>query len=633
MDANRAPPTRVAWYPSKAMGAELQALREEMDRAVAGRTLCSAFAQTAARRPDVPALKWKDASGAWQGITWRQYRERVRAMTLALRELGLGRGDFAVIQTRNRPEHVIADLAILHAGATPVSLYNTLSPEQIEYVAGHCEAKVAIVEDGAFLARFREVHPRLPKLRHLVVVEPDAAAGENALAWSDLEQRGAQLAAKDEGAFDASWKAVQPDDLATLIYTSGTTGPPKGVMDTHRALLWMVEAYKRLEDLDHEAHVISYLPLAHAAERAASHWIGVAQGWTTYFCPEPTKLLETMREVRPTRFVGVPRVWEKLHAGIHAGIAAEPDEAKRTLVRAAVAAGVERVRLEQTGKPVPPELAEKLAAVAPVFEGIRARIGLDRVERAAAGAAPSSREVLEFFHAIGVPIYEVWGMSELGAVGTAHPIGRNRIGKVGQAMPGVELRIADDGELLYRAPNLMKGYYRDPEKTAETIDADGWLHTGDVATVDEDGYVAIVDRKKELIITAGGKNISPANLEALLVRHPLVGQAIAIGDRRPYITALVVLDPEVAPAWARARGIAATSVRELASHPEVCAEIDRAVAAANEHVSRVEQIKRHTVLADEWTAASGELTPTLKLKRRVIHARYAAVIERMYAAD
>jgi long-chain acyl-CoA synthetase len=261
---------------------------------------------------------------------------------------------------------------------------------------------------------------------------------------------------------------------------------------------------------------------------------------------------------------------------------------------------------------------------------LRARIGLDRCERAAAGAAPSSREVLEFFNALGIPINEVWGMSELGCVGTAHPRDGIRVGRVGRAMPGVEVKIADDGELLYRAGNVMKGYYKEPEKTAETIDPDGWLHTGDIATIDDDGYVAIVDRKKELIITAGGKNISPANLEAALIRHPLIGQAAAIGDRRPYLTALVVLDPEIAPAWARARGIGTTTLADLATHPDVVAEIDRAVREANEHVSRVEQIRRHTVLAAEWTPASGELTPTMKLKRRVIAERYASEIERMY---
>ena len=615
------------------MGNDLEALRREMDRAIAGRTLCSAFADTVASRPDEPALRWKDAAGAWQSNTWRQYRERVRDMTLALRDLGLGRGDFAVIQTRNRPEHVIADLAILHAGATPVSLYNTLSPEQIEYITGHCEAKVAIVEDGAFLARFHQVLARLPKLQHIVVVEPEAAAGENALAWSDVEARGAQLAAKDGGAFDASWKAVQPEDVATLIYTSGTTGHPKGVMDTHRAVFWMFESFARHDPIQPGAQVISYLPLAHAAERTGSHWLGVVHGFTTNFCPDPTKLLEMLREVRPTRFGSVPRVWEKLYAGIQAGLAAEQNESLRTMVQAAIAAGVERVRLEQRGEPVPPDLAARLEMAAPVFAGIRARIGLDRVDRAVVGAAPSSREVLEFFCALGVQLYEVWGMSEIACVGTAQPVGKVRLGKVGRAQPGVELRIAEDGELLFRAPSVMKGYYKDPEKTAEALDADGWLHTGDIATIDDDGFVAIVDRKKELIITAGGKNISPANIEAALVRHPLVSQAIAIGDRRSYVTALVVLDPEVAPAWARARGITAASVRDLASHPDVLAEVERAVAAANEHFSRVEQVKRHTVLADEWTPATGELTPTMKLKRRVILAKYADAIERMYAGD
>lgn len=609
---------------------DLQVARRELDRAIEGRTLCTAFAETVASRGDESALRWRGRDGAWHGLSWGEYRERVRDMALALRAMGLGRGDFALIQTRNRPEHVIADLAILHAGATPVSLYNSLSPEQIEYIAAHCEARVAVVEDAAFLERFLSIRARLPRLEHIVVVDPEGASGEGASAWDDVLARGRGLAARDPGVFEASWRAVKPDDVATLIYTSGTTGPPKGVMDTHRALLWMCESYRRLDTPRGESRLLSYLPLAHAAERTATHWFGVVQGGTTYFCPDPTKLVEVLREARPTRFVGVPRVWEKLMAGIHAGIAAEPDESKRALVQGAIAAGIERVRLEQRGQSVPAELAAKLAALAPVLDAIRGKVGLGQIERAAAGAAPSSPDVLEFFHAIGVPIYEVWGMSELGSVGTAHPIGGNRIGRVGRAMPGVELRIADDGELLYRAPNVMKGYYKDPGKTAEAIDSDGWLHTGDVATLDADGYLAIVDRKKELIITAGGKNISPANLEAALVRHPLVGQAIAIGDRRPYVTALLVLDPEVAPAWARARGIAASGVRELASHPDVLAEIDRAVAAANEHFSRVEQIKRHTVLADEWTTATGELTPTLKLKRRIIHEKYAAAIDRMY---
>ena len=285
-------------------------------------------------------------------------------------------------------------------------------------------------------------------------------------------------------------------------------------------------------------------------------------------------------------------------------IAAEPDEGRRALVQAAIEAGLQRVRLEQRGQPIPPELAAKLEAMAPVLQLLRARIGLDSCERAAAGAAPSSREVLEFFNAIGIPIYEVWGMSELGCVGTAHPIGQIRVGKVGRAMAGVEVRLADDGELLYRAGNVMKGYYREPEKTSETIDADGWLHTGDIATIDADGYVAIVDRKKELIITAGGKNISPANLETALIRHPLIGQAAAIGDRRPYVTALVVLDPEMAPAWARARGITDTKLTSLAEEPQVLAEIERAVHEANEHFARVGQI-----VAGRSSARSGRRAP------------------------
>jgi long-chain acyl-CoA synthetase len=338
-------------------------------------------------------------------------------------------------------------------------------------------------------------------------------------------------------------------------------------------------------------------------------------------------------EIRPTVFGGVPRIWEKLHAAITSGIAHEPDEGKKRIVLGALEIARKVVALEQRGEPVPAELAQQRAMVEPVFAAIRTRLGLERVRFCVTGAAPTPREVIEFFHAIGLRIADVWGMSEIGVVGARNPMERIKIGSIGVAVPGVELRIAADGELLVRGGNVMRGYYKDPEKTAETLDGDGWLATGDIATVDADGYYTLVDRKKELIITAGGKNISPANLESLLKAHPLVGQACVIGDNRSYLTALIVLDSQGAPVWAAARGLAGKTIAELSAHPDVAAEIARAVAAVNERVSRVESVRRWTILPDEWTAESAELTPTLKLKRRVIHDRYAKTIAAMYAAS
>jgi long-chain acyl-CoA synthetase len=449
------------------------------------------------------------------------------------------------------------------------------------------------------------------------------------MSWDELLETGRAAHERDPRAFDESWQAVQPDDILTLIYTSGTTGPPKGVMDTHRQVLWDIEAYHRFAPPSGpDDSLISYLPLAHAADRFLTYWQGVVTGHAISYCPDLSLLLPSMLEVRPTFFGAVPRVWEKLYAGINAAIAT--DDERRAMIESAIAVGRAVVACEQAGDDVPADLATEHEAVEPVLRAIRAKVGLDQAGRFLCGAAPTPPEVLEFFHAIGVRINEVWGMSELAALGTMNPAGRERIGSIGVTLPGIEARIADDGELLVRGGMVMRGYYKQPDLTAETIDAEGWLATGDVATIDEDGFLQIIDRKKELIITAGGKNISPANIEGLLKASPLIGQACVIGDNRRYLSALIVLDGEVTPAWAAARGEAASSVAELADAPEVQAEIARAVDEVNERLARVEQIKRWTILPTEWTAESEELTPTLKLKRRVITAKYADVIESMY---
>jgi long-chain acyl-CoA synthetase len=608
------------------------AQRTDIDRTIEGKTLCSAFADTVARRGDAEALVGKTRDGTLRPYSWNQLREAVREVALGLHALGIAPGSFGVIMARNRPEYVIADLGVVHAGATPVGVYNTLAPEQVRYIANHCDARVAIVEDAGFLAKFQAVRAELPKLERIVLLEGESE-DPSVITWDQLLATGRAEHARDPLLFDRLWQAVKPDDVLTLIYTSGTTGPPKGVIDTHRTALWILESMKRVVPPDDDDRVISYLPLAHAADRFLIYYATGTSGHTAVFCSEVSQILQTMLEVRPTTFGGVPRIWEKLHAGLTSAITKEPDEQKRRMVLGALEIGRAVVALEQRGEPVPAALAQQRAMVEPIFTAIRAKIGLDRAKYTVTGAAPTPREVLEFFHAIGIRIADVWGMSEIAVVGTRNPADRIKIGSIGTPLPGVELRLAPDGELQVRGGMVMRGYYKDPEKTAETIDRDGWLSTGDIATVDADGYYTIVDRKKELIITAGGKNISPSNLESLLKAHPLVGQACVIGDNRNYLTALVVLDGQVAPAWAAAHGVATPTIAALAAHPEVQADIARAVAAVNERVSRVESIRKWTILPTEWTPESEELTPTLKLKRRVILEKYATEIAAMYAGS
>ncbi|HEX2689429.1 MAG TPA: long-chain fatty acid--CoA ligase [Kofleriaceae bacterium] len=603
--------------------------RSEIDQAIRGQTLCSVFAATVARLGDAEALVGKAPNGESRSLSWNQLRDRVREAALGFHALGMTAKNFGVVMARNRPEYVIADLGVVHAGGTPVGLYNTLAPEQVSYIANHCDARIAIVEDAAFLAKFQAVRAELPRLERIVLIE-GTSDDPQVIPWDELLATGRAAHARDPHAFDGLWQGVSPDDTLTLIYTSGTTGPPKGVIDTHRAALWVIEALRRVVPASEADRVVSYLPLAHAADRFLNYYSSIVSGQTTVFCAEMSQIVPALLEARPTSFGAVPRVWEKLHAGLTSAIAKDPDPGNQRKVLGALEVARTVVALEQRGEPVPEELRHERALAEPMFAALRARIGLDRAKHMVTGAAPTPREVLEFFHAIGLPIAEVWGMSELGVIGTRNPPDRIKIGSIGVPLPGVEARLAPDGELLVRGGMVMRGYYKDPDKTAETIDPDGWLATGDIAAVDPDGYYTIVDRKKELIITAGGKNISPANLEGLLKAHPLIGQACVIGDNRAYLTALIVLDGQVAPTWAAARGVVSQGIADLAAHPDVHAEVARAVAQVNEHVSRVENIRKWTILPTEWTAESEELTPTLKLRRRVIVDKYARTIAAMY---
>jgi long-chain acyl-CoA synthetase len=605
---------------------DVTAERADIDAAVSGKTVCTIFADAAKNWADKPALHWK-RNDEWKQLTWREYRDQVAAMTLAIRELGFGGGQFGLILARNAPEHVIADLAIVHAGGAAISVYNTLAPEQIEYMANHSEATIAFVEDEAFLQKILAIRASTPHLRHIVLVHGEPPDG--VLSWDELMAKGEAAFKRDPKAFDASWRGVGPEDTISLIYTSGTTGPPKGVTYSHYNILWTAEASCRRFKFEDDV-LVSYLPLAHVSERFGSQWNGIYAGHEVYFCPDINQLGAYVVEARPTVFVGVPRVWEKLMAGIQAAVGAEPDETNRQMAQGALAAAQQAYRLRMDGKEVPGELAAGVERAQPLFAMLRAKIGLDRCRLAITSTAPCRPEVHAFWAGLGLPLFEVWGMSELTGPATAVPLDAYRAPSIGSALPGVEVRLGEDGEILVRGGNVMVGYYREPAKTADTIDKDGWVHSGDIAEALPDGQFRIVDRKKELIITSSGKNISPANLESVAKSSPIIGQAVAVGDGRNFIAVLLVLDPQVAPLWAKRQGIDAP-FEELADQPAVVAEIRRALTIANSHLSRIEQFKRFTILAQEWTPESEELTPTMKLKRRVIETKYQPQIDAMYA--
>ena len=595
-------------------------------RALDAATMAEAFQQTAADRADQVALR---TLGDAVSITFAEYGERVRRFAGAFHGLGIRRGDTVGFMLSNRPEFHLLDTAAMHLGATPFSIYNTSSAEQIAYLLGDARNRVMVVE-AALLERVREAIAAAGTVEHMIVLDAVDTGDAGSFSLTEFES----VPPGGDFDFEAAWRAIQPTDVLTLIYTSGTTGPPKGVQLTHANEL----AECRALDAAGEWHgtggsIVSYLPVAHIADRGLVHYAQMIWGHEITTCPDVTQVFAHAIDARPTRFGGVPRVWEKLKAALEARLATEPDEARRQATLDAVALGIRKVRLEQAGERVPAEMLEAYErAEAAIFSKIRAGLGFDRCEAYMIGAAPAPLEIFEFFAAIGIPICEVWGMSELSCVATLVPREKIRFGTVGPPLPGVEITLADDGEVLVRGEIVMAGYRNQPDKTAETIDPDGWLHTGDIGAFDEHGYLKIVDRKKELIINAAGKNMSPANIEQQLKQgSPLIGQAVAIGDSRPYNVALIVLDPDAAAAFAAHHGASDISAAALAAHPAIHAAVDTAVNAGNGKLSRVEQIKRFTILPAFWEPGGDEITPTMKLKRRLIAAKYAEVIDAMYA--
>ena len=582
-------------------------------------TMAMALRRTASIHADVLAVRTADDSTR---LTWAELLTEVDSFAGGLRKLGVERDQTVALMLGNQPEFHIADMAVVTAGGTPFSIYQTYTPDQIAYVIGDADARTAIVS-AEYLPVMLEARKQLPDLQTVIAI---GSEHQDTISWESV------LGSNPE--FDAQQAAeeVQPEDVLTLIYTSGTTGPPKGVELTHGNLVPVVRAVADLVHLEPGDRLISWLPAAHIAERDAHHYIPIVYGASITCCPNPREIIQFLPQVRPNWFFAVPRIWEKLKAGLEAMLAAQDPEQAAPL-RAALDDAIEAVRLKQDGKEVPAGLAERVAAAdATHFKGLREMLGLDMVRTVGVGAAPTPRDVLEFFHAIGIELAELWGMSETCGYGTLNPPGKARIGTVGPPSPGAEIVIADDGEVLIRGACVMKGYRNQPEATKEAIDSDGWLHTGDIGAFDSAGYLKIVDRKKEIIINAAGKNMSPANIEATIKSSsPLIGQVCVIGDSRPYNTALIVLDADMAPAWAAQNGLEGLDFAAISADPKLLAAVEAAVEAGNQKLARVEQIKRFRVLLADWAPGGEELTPTMKLKRKPIAAKYSEQIEELYS--
>jgi long-chain acyl-CoA synthetase len=611
--------------------------RARIEEEISGHTLLTVLATTVASDGDRPAYSDKigtDGQG-WRTISWRELHDLALDVAGALVGAGVEPGETLAVMASNRIEHVLADLGGLIAGATPISIYNTLSRDQVAYVASHADPRLVFVESADHLDRWRTALDAGSVTRVVVMDEDACPEGEQFTTWAAFLAGGHEWrsVSADRGAeLQARVDALTPDQPATILYTSGTTGNPKGVVITHHMVLF--ECTSSLETAAPQGHniFISYLPFAHIAERMLGMYIPWTRGAHIHLIGDPAQLLGALGEVRPTRFFGVPRVWEKIRTGISAKLAAETDESKRATIDRAMAIGLEWVESQQYGATTSPELQARYeAADAEVLGLLRMLLGLDRCEWAASAAAPMPIEVARFFAGLGMKIYDVYGMTETCAAVTSCGPDSFRLGTVGRALAGIELALADDGEILARGPVSTPGYYRQDDATRALIDDDGWVHTGDIGELDDEGFLRVIDRKKELIITSAGKNIAPSNIENLLKESPLVGHAMAIGDGRPYVVAVLTLDGEIAPLVARQAGVEFTDLADLATKPQVLAMAQSAVDAANARLSRPEQVKRWTLLPAEWTAESAELTPTLKLKRRVVTDNYADEIEALYA--
>ncbi|MBB4908817.1 AMP-dependent synthetase/ligase [Actinophytocola algeriensis] len=609
-------------------------IEEDCARAVDGLTIPVLLHRNATEFGTLPALTTVDGPEAVT-LTWAQLHAEVAAVTCGLDKLGLRPGDRMLIMMSARTEHWIVDLAAVHLGAVPCTAYQTLSPDQLRYLGRHSKAPVIVLEGAEELARWRPILDDLPDLRTVLVLDEDTVPdGDSRFhRLSDVVAAGRAAYETSRQAFTDLWHAVSSGQPVTLLYTSGTTGDPKGVLLSHSNVIYQAAALEAMVPTPAHAPSVSYLPLAHIAERVLGIYVPVFRAGHVHICADASRLVAALCRVRPASFFGVPRVWEKMVAALQAITALLPDD-QRVAFERAHALTLDAYRSRARGLPVDEGLAAEVAELdQSVLQPVRAMLGLDELIWPGSGAAPIPVDTLYYLAGVGIEVLEVWGMTETTGTATINTPRRFRPGTVGLPHVGMRVKLADDGEILVGGPLVCLGYLQPDGTVTDQVDVDGLLATGDVGSLDADGFLTITDRKKELIITSSGKNISPARIEGMLRTHPLVGHAAAIGDRRPYVTALIALDEEAAPAWARARGISTDDLAALAGHPAVLAELHKVVTAANERLARAEQVKKYRVLGQPWTPESGELTPTLKLRRRVIAERCADLIDDLYRTE
>ena len=595
----------------------------EMADLIAGRTLVDVIADTVAERGDAPALHSKNPDGGWSTLSWNDYIRSARSVAAGLRRLGVRRGDRVAMLLRNRAECNITDTAGILLGATMTSIYMTSSNSQVEWLLNHCGAGVILV-DGEQVERVKEIKPQAPSLRTIVCVDETAGTDDSVMHFSEL-------LGEPPIELDEAKAEVKPDDVATIIYTSGTTGRPKGAQHSHRSVVAGLESIMMAFGTGWmHKRVISYLPMAHVAERMFSHYVGLRTGSEVFFCPDLTAIGSYLLEVRPNIFFGPPRIWEKLWAAAQAIARGTPDPEGAEL-RRALDVGLQAIRARSESGKVPPDLEIALAEVEPARKRIASALALDTVEIALTAAASMPADVLDGMAALGVELADAYGMTEF-VGGVCSPYDPRR-GTLGRPFPGVDLRIAADDEIQMRGPQEFVGYLNDPEKTKAAFTDDGWFQTGDLGRIDEDGYLTLIGRKKDLIITAGGKNIAPQPIETAIASHPLVSTAVVVGEAHKFPAALIVPDPLELVEWAKGLGKDTTDPIALMSDPDLEAEILKHLQEVNQALARVEQIKRIKILPEVWGPDSDVMTPTMKVKRAVVAQKYADAIENLYAAD